>query len=206
MNFEKIFFKKAFALLPLASILFCAHIPSESVQLNQMVGKGIENQNQAYSNLLNEYFDLKKKSIDDFITQTYIPAFLNNLRTKAGKDSAMLIPDTVIAKILKKIDSKRDSMQSALEKVRITILTDAQENAMLLTNANSAVTAILKSAVSVDNATKEALHTADSLTGSKFKFSEFEKTFDKYLLDVGTGTAKTNSLLDQANQILNRGK
>ena len=206
MHCKKNMFNRIVPLFFAFFIYGCAHIPQESVQLNQMVGKGIADQNRAYVNLLNEYFELKKKSIDDFIMQTYIPTFMSNLRSKVSKDSALLIPDTAFTKILKKIAAKRDSMQSNLDEVKATIIGAAQENAMLLSNANSAVSALLKSAVSVDKATKAAMQAADSLSGSKFKFSEFGKTFDQYLIEVGNGSAKANSLYDKTNQLLNGGQ
>lgn len=183
----------------------CAHIPQESVQLNQVVGKGIADQNRAYINLLNDYFANKKKAIDDFIIATYAPALMANIRSKVKAAGDSIIPDSISLKIVKIIIAKRDSMQLSLDRVKVEILTTAQENSMLLSNANSGVTAILQSAISVDKATKTALHSIDSLSGSKFKLSEFESTFDKYLIDMGNGSAKANDLYDKANQILKGG-
>jgi len=187
-------------------LIGCAHIPQESVQLSQIVGKGITDQNRAYVNLLNEYFAGKRKAIDDFITQTYAPDFMLNLRASTKKDSVQSIPDTVFVKILKKITAKRDSMQANLEKVRIDILTTAQENIVVLSQANAALTALLSSASAVNKSTENMINLADSLSGSRFKFGDFEKTFDQYLINVGNGSAKANDLYDKATQITNGGK
>jgi hypothetical protein len=184
----------------------CAHIPQESIQLSEEIGKGIADQNRAYINLLNEYFSVKRKAIDAFITESYAPVVFSSIRTKMKAEGISEIPDTISQMIVKRIVAKRDSMQSSLEQVRISILTTAQENATLLSNANTAVTSLLSSAVSVDKSTKKILLSADSLTGSKFKFAEFEKTFDQYLNKVGTGTAKANDLYEQVNQISTGGK
>lgn len=193
-------------LMPVLGFIGCAHIPQESVQLSNVVGRGIADQNRAYVNLLNEYFSVKRKAIDAFIIESYTPSVFSSIRTKMKAEGVSEIPDTISQMIVKRIVAKRDSMQSSLEQVRIGIITTAAENAMLLSNANAAVTSLLNSAVSVDKSTKQILQAADSLTGSKFKFAEFEKTFDQYLSNVGTGTAKANDLYEQVNQITTGGK
>jgi hypothetical protein len=196
---------KLISITPILLLISCAHIPQESVQLSQSVGKGISDQNRAYVNLLNEYFTVKKKSIDDFIFSTYTPEFMSRIRSKMKAEGFSEIPDSVSQKIVKMIVAKRDSMQSSLEQVKAGILTVAENNSILLLNANSAVTALLNSAVSVDKATQNALQKSDSLSPAKFKFAEFEKTFDQYLIDIGNGSAKATDLYDNANQTLNGG-
>jgi hypothetical protein len=171
-----------------------------------MVGKGITDQKMAYVNLLNEYFATERKIIDDFILSTYAPELMSRIRNKMKADGVSEIPDSVSQKIVKIVIAKRDSMQSSLEQVRVSILTTAEENAMLLSNANAAVTALLSSAVAVDKATSRALQSVDSLTSSKFKFAEFEKTFEQYLIDVGKGSAQANDLYEKTKQISTGGK
>ena len=187
-------------------LIGCAHIPQESTQLSQIIGKGITDQNRSYVNLLNEYFATKRKAIDDFVLSTYTPDLMYRIRNKMKADGVSEIPDSVSQKIIKIVIARRDSMQSSLEQVRVSILTNTEENAMLLSNANAAVTALLNSAIAVDKTTAKALQSVGSLTGTKFKFAEFEKTFDQYLIDVGKGSAQANDLYDKANQISNGGK
>lgn len=206
MQFKKVCVVGFFCVAAFLTLMSCAHIPQESILLNDLVGKGIADQNSAYTTLLNEYFSVKRKAIDAFITESYVQSVFSSIRSTMKAEGESEIPDSVSQKIVMRIIAKRDSMQTSLEEVRVSILSKVAENAVLLSNANATVTALLRSAVSADQSTKKTLQTVDSLSGSKFKFTEFEKTFDQYLINVGTGAAKATDLYDKTNQFLNGGK
>lgn len=184
----------------------CAHIPLQSVQLNEMIGQSIVDQNRAYMNLLNDYFALKKQSIDQFIANEYTPKFMANVSKNMKSENITEIPDSVISMIMTMIIAKRDSMQHGLEMVHIDVISSVQQNANQIQNANAALTMLLKSAVDLDKATQSALSTVDTITRNKFNFSQFDQKFNQYLSNIGNGAGKITDLYQNANDLLKGGK
>ena len=206
MRLNRMDFLGLICFVPVLLSIGCAHIPQESIQLSNEIEKGIADQNRAYINLLNEYFSNKRKAIDAFITESYTPAVFSSIRTKMKAEGVTEIPDSISQMIVKRIIAKRDSMQLSLEQIRLSILKAALENASLLSYANTAISSLLRSAVSVDRSTKNALAAVDSITGLKFKLADFEKTFDQYIVNVSTGAAKATDLYEQFNALPTGGK
>jgi hypothetical protein len=200
--------KRVYIALLLVSTLFigCARIPKESLQLCDTMEKGMQDQNRAYLNLLDAYFVQKSKDIDVFIADVYTPGVFSRIRSKMASEGEKEIPDSASQQIVQSIICRRDSMQAVLEKIRLKIWEDVLANQMILNDANSAIKALLASAIKSREATETALKAADTVTGNKFNFAEFDKKFDQYMVNIGSGTAKMNDLYESTTQIISGGK
>ena len=57
----------------------CASIPNEAPELSQALGQRLRALENANITLLQRYFDLKRREVDRFIDETFVPEFARNI-------------------------------------------------------------------------------------------------------------------------------
>lgn len=202
--------KKLLLLLVFISFLIsgCASIPKESVELNQQVSKAIASNYEAYVDLLNEYFLLKRDQINNFIDNKYLPTEIKNIQDQlkaAGEDpdkfQAFMIKD-----IIDKVDLKRESMLKDLEKTRLLVMGRVAQNYNQLQQANYALTGLLQSAVNVNEAASSLRKDIQTMSKNEISIDEVEKGFNEYLSRAGSKAESAVSLYEVTKQILDKAK
>ncbi|MDP4176335.1 MAG: hypothetical protein Q8933_20305 [Bacteroidota bacterium] len=186
----------------------CASIPKESVELNQQISKAIASNYRAYVDLLNEYFLLKRDQINSFIDNKYLPTEIKNIQDQlkdAGEDpdkfQAFMVKD-----IIDKVDLKRESMLKDLEKTRLLIMERISQNYNQLQQANNALTALLQSAINVNEAASSLTKDIRTSGKNEIAIDELEKCFNEYLSRAGSKAESAISLYEVTKQILDKAK
>jgi len=62
----------------------CATIPPEAPELSQQLGNRISAVHKAHQALLKQYFDEKRKKVDEFVENVYVPQFAKNFFAEPG--------------------------------------------------------------------------------------------------------------------------
>jgi hypothetical protein len=195
-------------LLALGLMLFigCAHIPPESVDLSQNIGTGIADAHRAYVGMVNLYFDQKRDAIDQWIEQKYTPLYISTVRAKLieKKLDPNSFDEALITDIIQRIAKKRDGMQAELEKTRTSLLDKVESNNALLLRANNELTALVQSAVKVQEANSALAGALKDASGGKIDFQLMNQKFDEYLEKAGDISQKATNLYDELQPAINK--
>jgi hypothetical protein len=177
----------------------CASIPPESVELSKQVGSAIGKGRDAHLSMLDAFYGRLKGDNDAWVHNTFLPRAIANTKSglaaackKKNDDSAACaaLTEEDIARLVKSTVAFRDEMQRALEKNRdeaSRLITDHYAD---LAAANSSITALLASAVSVSQATRDAAKSAGDLAGVQIDTQAIENSVNEYLAKTGTAAAK----------------
>lgn len=68
----------------LALLPACATIPPEAPELSQQLGNRLSAMHKAHQALLKQYFDEKRKKVDEFVENVYVPQFAKNFFEQPG--------------------------------------------------------------------------------------------------------------------------
>jgi len=198
-------FISAVTLIVLSSHLIhgCASLPQESVSLNVEVSNGIKEIHKSNVRLINHYFALKIKEVDQFEKEA-IDDFFNAII--GGMSNSNAQPLTVMN--LQKINSKVNEIHAEAAKYRNELIKakefvteNAQSDYNLLINANNTITGLLQSAVEVSQARNEGFGTIKELTSGKVDFHSVEGTIDNYVQNLGAHSAKTTDLVEAIKKL-----
>jgi hypothetical protein len=184
----------------------CAQIPSQSVDLSQNIGMGIAGDHRAYVGMLNLYFNQKRDMIDQWIEQKYTPLYIATVRTKLTekKLDPNSFDEALTTDIVQRITRKRDEMQRELEKTRTSLLDRVESNHALLIGANNQLTALLLSAVKVQEADSALAASLKDATGGKIDFQQMDEKFNEYLEKAGDISKKATNLFNELQPIINK--
>lgn len=192
------------AMLVMALLLAgCASIPRESVDLSNELGKKISESRRAHTALLNSYFGQKKSELDEFIEGEYVASLVGRVQ-KGLRDAGR--PDTLtvsqIGDLLKVVMAERDAKQADLEKTRIMLQQKIDEHYASMTQANSGITGLLASAVSVRDATARIEGAVKSATGGAIDLEAIDRKINEKLKVVGDAAKKTTTIYDDAKALV----
>src|SRR4030067_3154540 len=144
------------------TIVGCATVPSESVDLSYTVGQDIESLHQSYRELINRYFEALRGQVNDAIDQVFVPAYINSFVTSgkliqhAQNQRADLVE--AWARIaVKRIDRERRERLQPLYDTERELLTSVNEAFDKVVRANATITAQLSSVVKTQHAQDEML-------------------------------------------------
>jgi len=186
----------------------CASVPKESVELSKEVGKGIAESQRSYTGLLNTYFTSKKRQVDQWIENEYLPEYLSNIQAglkNAGQPTTLSIEQ--LRDVLRDVIIERDQKHTDLENTRLLLLTKSSEHYALLSQGNTGVTGLLQSMVDVRDATASTSQSIKTASGGKVDLEQIEKKFNDYLKEAGAASAKATSLYETTKSALeNKGE
>ena len=175
-------------------LIGCASIPKESVQVSKIIGDGIAENEKAHLSLVNKYFELKSEQIDMWVVRVYFPKLIDNIKVELST----LLTENQYEEIVTVVIEKRDDMQKDLEKTRVKVVADIQENYTELIRANSDLTRLLQASSDLKEATEQQL----KKVGVEFDFDEFDKSFSKYLNQADKATSQGEKLYDNAQKYI----
>ena len=153
-------------MLLLASLLGCASVPREVVELSYVMGSDLTELQRSHEALVRLHFDDLRRRTDDFLVNQWQPTFLRN--QIAGGDLVELAKDPDPNEVLTGV---QDWVESAMEEIQakrheLVDPLDAQEQELLaavgaafgrVQMANATITAHLNSIRKVDQLQSDAL-------------------------------------------------
>ena len=186
------------------SLLGCNSIPAEAPLLSTEIGKRMAAIETANITLLNKFFSQKRREIDRFIEDEWLPEFSNTFFSKKKISKAW---NTIVierdkkqrlkfivkngAKLQKKINKKRQELMTPLDELERRIIKKIRDEYAQVKLMNNSVTSFLVSAAKVSenrNRYLEKIGITDSDVGSYI-----DKTDDA-----------VTKLLEKSNKIKNK--
>lgn len=191
---------KTFILVTFVSLLSaCATIPQESVDLSSGVGVGLQKQHQSQIDLVNLHFSIKRKSLDEAMSRaldSYFKALTPSGSITLNRNQLGDVAADVIS-----LSEKNNVAKEELEKVRVLLIKKLNENYLILNQANSSVTGLLQSAVTVKEARSEAYKKLSEATGGKIDLDKVFSELDDFVLKGGEEAGKAIKLVDKLEPV-----
>ena len=178
----------------------CATIPQESVDLSSEVGVGLQKQHQSQVDLVNLHFSIKRKSLDEAMIRaldTYFETIASSGSITLNRAQLGNVADDVMS-----LSEKNNAAKEELEKARLLLIRKLNENYLILNQANSSVTGLLQSAVTVKEARSEAYRKLSASTGGKIDLDKMFSELDDFILKGGEEAGKAIQLADKLESIL----
>lgn len=184
-----------------ATISACATIPQESVGLSNELGMGIKKQHQAQVNFLNLYFESKRKDLDAALQRAVATYFATIAPAGSVTLSKAQLSD-VAADVLA-LNDKNNAAKQELESVRIDLVSKLEANYLTLNQANSTITGLLQSAVSVKEATNKSTQLVASATGGRINLDKIFSEIDSFVVKGGVEAGKAIKLKEKIDGFTN---
>lgn len=148
----------------------CASIPPEAPELSAQLGARISSLESAHVRLLQEFFLEKRRRVDDFIQQEWVPIFAQEffedprvdvvwkqvVQSQDPKDRLKFIT-LVGPKLQEKINRKRIELIQPLDELEVTITNKLKSEYDQTRAINNTLTAFLQSASEVEENRKRYL-------------------------------------------------
>lgn len=164
---------KRLCVLAVATVLSlggCASIPPEAPELSAQLGSRISSLEAAHVRLLHEFFAEKRRRVDDFIQETWVPVFAGEffgdprvnavwqqvVQSQDPKDRLKFIV-MVGPKLQEKINRKRLELVQPLDELEATITTKLKAEYDQTRAINNTLTSFLQSASKVEENRKRYL-------------------------------------------------
>ena len=162
--------KMAFLLAGLFLIVGCASIPSEAPELSAQLGTRISAVETSHRRLLADFFDEKRKRVDEFIQDQWVPVFAQELFTDPkissyweevvkSQDMSDRLKFIVLAgpRLQKKINAKRLELIQPLDELERTIALRLKSEYDNMRAINNTLTTFLLSASKVEETRRRYL-------------------------------------------------
>lgn len=185
----------------LGAISACATIPQESVSLSNELGVGIKKQHQAQVNFLNLYFESKRKDLDAAL-QRAIAVYFSTI-APGGSVTLTTVQLSNVAEDVLKLNDKSNAAKGELETVRVNLVSKLEDNYLTLNQANSTITGLLQSAVSVKEATNKSAQLVSSATGGRINLDKIFSEIDSFVLKGGSEAGKAIDLKVKIQGLIN---
>ena len=173
----------------------CATIPQESVDLSIEVGIGLKKQHQSQIDLVNLHFAIKRKGLDEAMMRA-LDKYFETL-TPAGTITLDKTQLSNVAADVMDLSAKNNAAKEELEKARVLLIKKLDENYLALNQANSSITGLLQSAVTVKKARSEAFQSLSKATDGKIDLDKAFAELDEFILKGGEEAGKTIKLVDK---------
>ncbi|MFB4204705.1 hypothetical protein ACEZHJ_12930 [Arhodomonas sp. KWT2] len=147
----------------------CAQVPQESVELSNTVGRDLEELHRAHRAMVNLHFDEQVQRVNEFIDQTYRPAFIeqfakefglaDNVEVIVASDPDKLLPvmTRFVQVATQRIEKKRRELLEPIQAQRQEVLTALEDSYRKVQSAQAVVTGHLASVRKVREMQTEAL-------------------------------------------------
>lgn len=167
--------------LLILSLSSCTNIPQESVDLSSEVGVGLRKQHQFQLELVNLYFDSKRKELDETMLKE-LDKYFNTLaptgELKLNKAQFM----DVLADA-KEFNIKYNSAKKELEKARWLLIEKLDENYLALNQANSSITELLQASASEKKEGSEVTQSLSETSAGEIDLEKALAEVDKFTLE-----------------------
>lgn len=203
-----------FFLLFLAFFLSgCTSLPQEASQLSAALGQQISDAKSSHLNLLHLYFHEKRRRVDEFIEQVWIPKFAktvfkqktinagwNKIVKNNNKKQRLLYITGVGTLLQKKINSKRIELMEPVYKLEKLLINKLNEHYDSMSTVNSTLTVLLKSSAAVQELHNRAL----KKLGLDEKWSRHMDKADEIIEAITSSADSYYENQDKIDSILNK--
>ena len=191
----------------------CATIPRQSVDLSESIGSGLERSRAAHLATLGAFHERLAADNDEWVQTVFVPRLIANAQERmatacsaagdTSADCARLSTDDFTV-LLEEAMKFRDELQSALEKnYRASAQSIGRHYASLI-RANEGLSAMLRSAVDVNEATREAAGSVEGATGIDIDTDAIQQAFSDFLRRAGETGADISELEETLEAIRTR--
>ena len=153
-----------------AALLGCAAIPPEAPELSSQLGSRISAVEMAHSRLLTDFFNEKRRRVDEFIQQQWVPVFAGEFfndpkiesrwdQLVTGNDSNERLKFIVLvgSKLQAKINTKRVELIQPLDELERSVVLKLKAEYDNMRAINNTLTAFLHSASKLEENRKRYL-------------------------------------------------
>jgi len=169
----------------------CASIPASTTTLTKEILKESSGMHTLNITLINQLYANRKEEINNFITNTYTPALLDNFSKNLpdSLDYKKELPN-ILKSIVPIINKKKDSIQSILNTEQEQLITKLNANYTNFSSAGTSLQNVIDSAVKLKTAEKSILTSVQSLTNGNVNISKTETELDSLLIKSGNSFSK----------------
>ena len=180
-------FRICFLMAVLLLLSACVTIPQESVSLSNEVGVGLQKQHQSQIDLINLYFAINRKSLDEALSRA-IDKYFDTLMTCNGGSGSITLNKTRldgVARDVMFLNDQNNAAKEELEQERVLLIKKFNANYLILNQANSSITGLLQSAVTAENEKSEVYKKiSESIDGKIDLDKEFSEIADFILSKI----------------------
>lgn len=181
----------------------CAKIPIQAVELSRALKDEGDRMHQMNLDLVEYVFNEKKHLVNDFITNEYSPAYVENFMK-------MLPPATDVKKdfleimqaINPRINVRRDSLLQVLHEKKMSITQKLQADYKLYNQANEAMLQLLTSASRLNQQRVSVYDNIKKLSGNRINLQGIDSALNQFIKGAGTVGEKTIVLTNSINSFL----
>ena len=170
----------------------CAKIPIQAVDLSRALKEEGNRMHQLNLSLVEYVFNEKKHLVNEFITNEYSPAFIENFtkRLPADTDVKKELPE-IIAAINPRIDARRDSLISALQQQKMLVLQKLNDDYQVYDAAAQSLQDLLVSASKLNKSRTSVYGDIKKLSGNRINLQGINNALDQFIMGAGSVGEKT---------------
>jgi hypothetical protein len=185
------------------SITSCAKIPIQAVELSQALKEEGGRMHQVNLSLVEYVFNEKKHLVNEFITNEYSPAFIENFMKKLPADTDLKrdMPD-IIAAINPRIDARRDSLLSVLQDQKMLVLQQLNTDYKVYDESFQAMQNLLVSASKLNSSRASVYDDIKKLSGNRINLQGINHALDNFIKGAGSVGEKTSLLASSIQTFL----
>lgn len=179
--------KKIVVIIISTLLVSCASIPPSTSTLTKEVITEANDMHTLNIALVNQLFEERRDRLNNFITETYTPALIENYQK--------ILPDSInykeqlpniLKSIIPVINRKKDSLQGVLDTQKEEIITSLNTNYITYTQATTSLQNLIDSTVKLNDTENNAVASIHKLTGTtNIDFKKIEQNIDSTLIKVG---------------------
>jgi hypothetical protein len=206
--------KIAFLLMGLYLSAGCATIPSEAPQLSEQLGTRISTLEASHKRLLTDFFTEKRRRVDEFIQEEWIPLFAEELFSDPAIEGhweevarSQEVGDRVKfilaagSKLQKKINAKRLELIQPLDELERKIALRLKDEYDQMRAINNTLTSFLLSASKVEDSRRRYLE----LVGiSEKEIDDFIGETDQAITELAGVGKETETFKSKIEGIINK--
>ncbi len=192
-----------FIILFVSLLTACASVPQGAVDLSTEVGVGLKKQYESQVDLVNLNFSIRRQMLDDAMEKALKTYFEGLTPTGTIELNRSQLGD--VAKDVMEFNVKNNAAKEELEKARLLLIKQLNDNYLALNLANTSVTVLLQSAVSTEEARSEAFQSLSKATDGNVDLDEVFTELDQFVLKGGEEAGKAINLVDDIKSLIEKG-
>ena len=163
----------------------CVSIPSEAPELSQALGQRLKALENANITLLQRYFDLKRREVDRFIDETFVPEFARRIfsRRDVAAEWRSIVESESEAERLQFLVDAGPALQQEINRMRLELVVPLDELERLIRR-------------SIEQEYDEAAAINHTLTSFLWSAAEVAENRDRFLEAAGVTEDRVYGVID----------
>lgn len=191
-----------FIVLIVSLLAACVTIPQESVDLSAEVGVGLKKQHKSQVDLVDLHFSIKRQMLDEAMMKALNTYFEGLTPTGTIELNRSQLGD--VATDVMEFSARNNAAKEELDKARVLLIKHLNDNYLTLNLANSSITGLLQSAVTLKEARSEAFRALSKATDGKADLDKIFAELDEFILKGGEEAGETIKLVDKIKTLIGK--